>query len=123
MLPGGLRAEERAIEMAPKRLVCVARNLGLHAPWFFPTQDRPRLRVHSLPKAARRAPWIVHFLLRYVSHGLSQPVTVRRLCLGEWNWERIKNPHKRAQRHLARSSRWRVISVEPRASESNPRLL
>jgi len=36
MLPRGLRAEEKAEAMAPKRLVLVARPLGLHGPNFFP---------------------------------------------------------------------------------------
>ena len=36
MIPKGLHAEEKAEAMAPKRLVLVARPLGLHAPNFFP---------------------------------------------------------------------------------------
>jgi hypothetical protein len=41
MLPRGLRADERAAAMKPKRLVLVARNLGLHAPFLFPEKTGP----------------------------------------------------------------------------------
>jgi hypothetical protein len=41
MLPRGLRADTQAAAMAPKRLVLVGRNLGLHAPFFFPEQPGP----------------------------------------------------------------------------------
>ena len=36
MLPRTLRAAERAAAIKPRRLVLVARNLGLHAPFLFP---------------------------------------------------------------------------------------
>lgn len=36
MLPGGLRAEEKAENLAPRRMVLIGRPLGLHAPHLFP---------------------------------------------------------------------------------------
>jgi len=36
MLPGGLHAEEKAENMAPRRMVLIGRPLGLHAPHLFP---------------------------------------------------------------------------------------
>ena len=41
MLPRGLRADAAALALAPKRLLLVARNLGLHAPFFFPETAGP----------------------------------------------------------------------------------
>src|SRR5436190_13813242 len=39
MLPIGLRAEQKAAAMRPKRLLLISRPLGYHAPHFFP--DKP----------------------------------------------------------------------------------
>lgn len=36
MLPIGLRAEQQTAAMAPKRMVLICRDLGFHAPFFFP---------------------------------------------------------------------------------------
>jgi hypothetical protein len=38
MLPIGLGAEERAAAMRPRRMLLISNPLGLHAPFFFPTQ-------------------------------------------------------------------------------------
>ena len=36
MLPSGLRAEEKAKQLVPRRMVLISRNLGIHAPFLFP---------------------------------------------------------------------------------------
>lgn len=36
MLPAGLRAEEKAARLAPRRMVLISRPLGVHAPFLFP---------------------------------------------------------------------------------------
>lgn len=36
MLPVGLRAEEKAAALSPKRVLLIGRPLGFHAPYFFP---------------------------------------------------------------------------------------
>jgi hypothetical protein len=36
MLPVGVRAEQKAAALRPKRLLLISRPLGLHAPFFFP---------------------------------------------------------------------------------------
>lgn len=92
MLPGGLRAEERAIEMAPKRLVLVARNLGLHSPWFFPTKtglDYESTRYLKLLDEHRGSFTVFSGMshLGYHSHHCE-----KALFTGV-DWERIKNPH------------------------------
>ena len=41
MMPGGLRAEEKAEALTPRRMVLVGRPLGLHAPHLFPEKSGP----------------------------------------------------------------------------------
>lgn len=36
MLPGGLRAEQKAAALRPKRILLMCRSLGLHTPYLFP---------------------------------------------------------------------------------------
>jgi len=36
MLPVGLRAEQKAAPLRPRRMLLISRPLGLHAPYFFP---------------------------------------------------------------------------------------
>ena len=36
---------------APRRMLLIARNLGLHAPFLFPETPGPGLRVDPLPQA------------------------------------------------------------------------
>jgi Protein of unknown function (DUF1552) len=91
MLPRGLRAEERAINVAPKRLVLVARNLGLHAPWFFPTKpglDYEATRYLKLLDEHRGS----FTVFSGVSHlGYSGHHCEKALFTGV-DWDRIKNP-------------------------------
>lgn len=44
MLPRGLRAAESA---SPKRLLLIGRNLGLHAPFFFPETPGSATRARA----------------------------------------------------------------------------
>lgn len=91
MLPRGMRAEERAMRVAPKRLVLVARNLGLHAPWFFPTKtglDYEATRYLKLLEEHRGSFTVFSGMshLGYHSHHCE-----KALFTGV-DWDRIKNP-------------------------------
>ena len=39
MLPCGLRADEKAEAMTPRRMMLIGRPLGIHGPFFFPTKE------------------------------------------------------------------------------------
>lgn len=91
MLPRGLRAETRAINSRPSRLVLVGRNLGLHAPFFFPEKtglDYEPTRYLSLLEENRGA----FTVFSGISHlGYSHHTCLKGLFTGV-EWDRIKNP-------------------------------
>lgn len=91
MLPRGLRAESRAIQSKPNRLVLVGRNLGLHAPFFFPEKtglDYEPTRYLNLLEENRGAFTVFSGIshLRYSHH-----TSLKGLFTGV-DWDRIKNP-------------------------------
>ncbi|MEY4484549.1 MAG: hypothetical protein RL693_2001 [Verrucomicrobiota bacterium] len=90
MLPRGLRAAEPA---SPKRLLLIARNLGLHAPFFFP--ETPGLGYESTRYLRHLEEHLGKFTtfsgvshLRYSAH-MSEP----GLFTGV-DWDHIKEPGK-----------------------------
>lgn len=91
MLPRGLRAATRAVHAKPNRLVLVGRNLGLHAPFFFPEKTGPDYeptRYLSLLEENRGA----FTVFSGVSHiGYGSHHCEKGLFTGV-EWDRIKNP-------------------------------
>lgn len=91
MLPRGLRADSRAQAMAPKRLVLVGRNLGLHAPFFFPEKpglDYEATRYLRLLEEHRGA-FTVFSGMSHLGYGGHH--CEKALFTGV-DWERIRNP-------------------------------
>lgn len=91
MLPRGLRAETRASHSRPNRLALIGRNLGLHAPFFFPEKtglDYEPTRYLSLLEENRGAFTVFSGIshLRYSHH-----TCLKGLFTGV-DWDRIKNP-------------------------------
>ena len=91
MLPRGLRAAERAAALQPRRLVLVARNLGLHAPFLFPEKtglDYEATRYLKLLEEHRGS----FTLFSGMSHlGYNSHHCEKGLFTGV-EWDRIKNP-------------------------------
>ena len=91
MLPRGLRAEQRAAALRPRRLVLVARNLGLHAPFLFPEKaglDYEPTRYLQLLEEHRGS----FTLFSGMSHlGYNSHHCEKGLFTGV-HWDRIKNP-------------------------------
>lgn len=91
MLPNSLRAGQRAASAAPKRLVLVGRNLGMHAPFLFP--ETPGLnyegtRYLNLIEEHRGA----FTLFSGISHlGYNDHKSEPGLFTGV-HWDRIKDP-------------------------------
>jgi hypothetical protein len=91
MLPRGARAETRSLSSKPSRIVLIARNLGLHAPFFFPEKvgrDYESTRYLSLLEENRGA----FTVFSGVSHlGYGSHHCEKGLFTGV-EWENIKNP-------------------------------
>jgi hypothetical protein len=91
MLPTGLRADQRAGTLRPKRLLLLGRNLGLHAPFLFP--ESPGLgyegtRYLDLLEEHRGA----FTLFSGISHiGYNDHKSEPGLFTGV-HWDRIKDP-------------------------------
>jgi hypothetical protein len=91
MLPRGLRADKAAEALAPKRLLLIGRNLGLHAPFFFPEKvgaDYEPTRYLQLLEEHRGSFTVFSGMshLGYGSHHCE-----KGLFTGV-EWERIRNP-------------------------------
>lgn len=91
MLPKGLRADRAAGSLSPKRLLLIGRNLGLHAPFFFPEQAGPEYvpsRYLQLLEEHRGAFTVFSGMshLGYGSHHCE-----KGLFTGV-DWEQIRNP-------------------------------
>jgi hypothetical protein len=91
MLPRGARAESKADTLPPKRLVLVGRNLGLHAPFFFPQTtglqyESTRYLQHLEGLRGRFTVFSGLSHLGYGSHHCE-----KGLFTGV-EWERIRNP-------------------------------
>ena len=54
MLPIGLRAEQKAAAMRPRRMLLIGRPLGLHAPFFFPEKAGKDYEPTPLPASRCR---------------------------------------------------------------------
>ena len=91
MLPRGLRAETRSLNSKPSRIVLIARNLGLHAPFFFPEKaglDYEATRYLGLLEENRGA----FTVFSGVSHlGYGSHHCEKGLFTGV-EWDHIKNP-------------------------------
>lgn len=91
MLPGGLRADTKAASLTPKRLVLVGRNLGLHAPFFFPEQAgtdyQPTRYLRLLQE--NRADFTVFSGMSHLGYGSHH--CEKALFTGV-AWENIRNP-------------------------------
>jgi hypothetical protein len=100
MLPRGLRADAAAAALAPKRLLLVARNLGLHAPFFFPEKtglDYEPTRYLRLLEEHRGAFTVFSGMshLGYVSHHCE-----KGLYTGV-DWEHIRNPQANVRNSIS----------------------
>ncbi|MEY5025599.1 MAG: hypothetical protein RLZZ244_1127 [Verrucomicrobiota bacterium] len=91
MLPRGLRAEAAAAALAPKRLLLVARNLGLHAPFFFPEKTGPNYEPSRYLRLLEehRGSFTVFSGMSHLGYGSHH--CEKGLFTGV-EWERIRNP-------------------------------
>ena len=91
MLPGGLRADSKAALLTPRRLVLVARNLGLHAPFFFPEQTGPDYQPSRYLRLLEehRKDFTVFSGMSHLGYGSHH--CEKALFTGV-EWERIRNP-------------------------------
>ncbi|MEK0447244.1 MAG: hypothetical protein RLZZ399_2565 [Verrucomicrobiota bacterium] len=120
MLPSGLRADQRAAALCPKRLLLIGRNLGLHAPFLFP--ETPGLnyegtRYLDLLEEHRGS----FTLFSGVSHlGYNDHKSEPGLFTGV-HWDRIKDPTREhhnsisldqfAAQHLGRHTRYSNLVI------------
>lgn len=122
MLPRGLRAAQEDAALRPKRLLLVARNLGLHAPFLFPETSGPdyeSTRYLKLLEEHRGT----FTLFSGVSHiGYNDHKSEPGLFTGV-RWEKIKDPAREhhntisldqyAAAHIGGDTRFRNLVIGP----------